>query len=123
MDFAAEFNKCYVDVIKTKYAKFDGRASRKEFWMFVLFNFVISFVLGFVLSFLHLGFLSTIYSIAVLVPSIAVGIRRLHDINKSGWWALLWFAFCIGWIALIVLHIMPGDEGENQYGPNPNSAA
>ena len=83
----------YIDVLK-KYAVFKGRASRKEYWMFVLFNLIVMILLSLVLSFLGTpkmikSIISNIYSLAILVPSYSVIIRRLHDIGKSGWWILL----------------------------------
>jgi uncharacterized membrane protein YhaH (DUF805 family) len=108
----------YLDVIK-KYAVFTGRARRKEYWMYTLF-YVIGFV---VLSILEgvvglPGVLSSVYSLGLLLPSIGVGIRRLHDINRTGWWMLLALT-CIGSIVLIVFFIQDGTPGENKYGPNP----
>ncbi|MBL4624308.1 MAG: DUF805 domain-containing protein, partial [Flavobacteriales bacterium] len=72
-------------LVLTKYVDFNGRARRKEYWMFQLFNFIVSFCLGFLGGFADLPILSTIYSVAVLLPSIAVGVRRMHDVGKSGW--------------------------------------
>jgi len=118
----------YLMVLK-KYAEFDGRSRRKEYWMFVLFNFIISIVLASFERMLGLGseygtgFLSTIYSIGVLIPSIAVGIRRLHDIGKSGWWLLLALLPVIGWIWIFVLLVTDGHPGSNEYGTNPKEAS
>jgi len=114
----------YLMVLK-KYAEFDGRSRRKEYWMFVLFNLIISIALASFERMLGLGneygtgFLSTIYSIGVLIPSIAVGIRRLHDIGKSGWWLLIVLIPVIGWIWIIVLLATDGHPGSNEYGINP----
>ena len=66
--------------------------------------------------------LSGIFQVATLIPSFAVGVRRLHDINRSGWWLLLWFAVLIGWIILIVWAIKQGDKSPNKYGPDPRKA-
>lgn len=101
----------YVKVLKN-YAVFNGRAGRSEFWFFVLFNFVISVVLGIVGGLIGFSFLSSIYSLAVLVPSIAVGIRRMHDLGKSGWFILIP-------IYDIVLWATAGESGDNSYGPVP----
>ena len=82
----------YLDVLK-KYAVFEGRADRKEFWIFWLFNFVIGMILGIIGKVIGMGgFLSGIYTLAVLIPVIAVTIRRLHDTGRSGWWILISFA-------------------------------
>ncbi len=108
----------YLDVLK-KYAVFDGRARRMEYWMFVLFNIIISFAIGFIVGLLKLPpLLAQVYSLAVLVPSIAVGVRRLHDTNRSGWMLLLCLIPCVGLVVLYWM-ILEGTPGENQYGPNP----
>lgn len=110
--------KWYLDVLK-KYAVFHGRARRKELWMFVLFNIIISYVLMFVLRAVGLYFLTSLYSLAVLLPSIGVEIRRLHDIGKSGWWLFIVLVPLVGWILLLVWFCKDSDPGENAYGPNP----
>src|SRR5262249_19215658 len=95
----------FLDVVK-KYAVFTGRASRKEYWMYilcaVLVAFALSIPLGLLLMVAHLDltFLSHLYSLAILCPTIAVGIRRLHDCDKAGWWMLVWFIPLVGWIVL-----------------------
>ena len=114
----------YTSVLK-KYTVFDGRAARKEFWMFVLFNFIVSLVISIVTSLLgdkH-GIVNIIYYLAVLSPVLAVGARRLHDINKSGWWQLLALIPIIGGIWLIVLFCFDSDAGDNRFGSNPKGAA
>ncbi len=103
----------FIAVLK-KYAVFTGRARRSEFWYFVLFNFIISWVLSIVFGLLKLPIISTLYSLAVFLPSIGVGIRRMHDINKSGWFILIP-------IYNIILWAQAGDQGENQYGPDPKA--
>ncbi|WP_433168765.1 DUF805 domain-containing protein [Kribbella sp. CA-247076] len=120
----------YIDVLK-KYAVFSGRARRKEYWMFVLFNVIVSIILSILDRALGLtygsgasqsGWLSTIYSLAVLIPSIAVGVRRMHDTNRSGWWILINLIPCVGFIWFIVLAAQEGTAGDNQYGPDPKAA-
>jgi uncharacterized membrane protein YhaH (DUF805 family) len=96
----------------TKYAEFNGRAERPEFWWFVLAQLVVGFILNMVLP-----ILGGIFSLAMLVPSLAVGARRLHDIGKSGWLQLLGLIPIIGWILLIYWAAQPGETGSNQYGP------
>lgn len=123
----------YLKVVRDNYANFNGRARRKEYWMFVLINFIIGSVIlrsidmMFGLTFgaseglpwySQNGTLSSIYSLAVLIPSIAVSIRRLHDIGKSGW-NLLWIFTCIGVFYVLYLHILEGEKGQNEYGPDP----
>jgi uncharacterized membrane protein YhaH (DUF805 family) len=115
----------YIAVLK-KYAVFSGRARRKEFWMFVLFNFIFSIVatlldrvLGTGIGEMGQGWISVLYSLAVLIPSLAVGVRRLHDIGKSGWWLLIALIPLIGAIWLLILYIKDSQPGDNPYGPNP----
>ncbi len=115
----------YVDVLK-KYAVFEGRARRQEYWMFVLFNLIIAIVLGIVdrgaglmIGEAGTGILGSIYSLAVLCPGIAVAIRRLHDTGRSGFWLLIAFVPCIGVIVLLVFLIQDSEPNANQHGPNP----
>jgi uncharacterized membrane protein YhaH (DUF805 family) len=108
----------YLDVLK-KYAVFEGRASRKEYWMFVLFNILISIVLSIVFDLLGVHLLVFLYSLAILIPSIAVGVRRLHDTNRTGWWLLIGLIPLIGTIVLLVFFVIDSQPGSNQYGPNP----
>ena len=113
----------YLEVLK-KYAVFDGRAHRTEFWMFALVNVIVSLVLGVVDGIIGtrtggLGLLGGLYSLAVLVPSLAVGVRRLHDIGRSGWWLLIALIPLVGIIVLIVWYATEGDRAPNAYGPNP----
>ena len=103
----------YLKVLQN-YATFNGRARRKEYWMFVLFNMIISFVLGFIGGLGHFELLGTIYSLAVLVPSIAVGVRRMHDVGKSGWFLLIP-------IYNLILACTDGTAGEYEYGADPKN--
>ena len=107
----------FQDAIKLcfqKYADFSGRAKRPEFWWFVLFCFVVSLLLGAVGS-----YVSWAFSLATLVPSLAVGARRLHDMNKSGWLQLIWLIPILGWIYMVYLMVQEGDAADNQYGAPP----
>jgi uncharacterized membrane protein YhaH (DUF805 family) len=113
----------YVAVLN-KYAQFSGRSRRKEYWFFVLFNIIISIGLTIVDRILGLGgsswgLLSGLYTLFVLIPSIAVGVRRLHDTGRSGWWLLIAFIPILGAIALLVFMASDSEPGTNQYGPNP----
>jgi uncharacterized membrane protein YhaH (DUF805 family) len=110
----------YLDVLK-KYATFDGRARRTEYWMFFLISFIISSICGIIDVYViqRPNTLGALYSLAVFLPTLAVGARRLHDIGKSAWWLLLYFAICIGWIILLVWFATDSQPGSNQYGPNP----
>ena len=111
----------YLDVLQNHYADFDGRARRKEFWMFVLFNILISLgitlIVGLVSDSLA-SLLSGLYSLAVLVPGIAVGVRRLHDTGKTGWLILLGLIPLIN-LVLLYFFAIEGDPGPNEYGPDP----
>lgn len=111
------------------YVTFTGRARRKAYWMFVLFNIIALIVAGILDSIL--GFrganssfspFSNLYSLAVFLPGLAVAIRRLHDTGRCGWWILLGFIPIIGWIVLLVFMVQDSQPGENQYGPNPKGA-
>ncbi len=115
-----------------RYAQFSGRSRRKELWMFALFNTIICTVLyvGGMMMAMRGSSLGTIffalygiYALAVLVPSLAVEVRRLHDIGKSGWWLLIAFVPIVGAILLLVWFVSDGQPGDNQYGPNPKSPA
>lgn len=103
----------YLKVLQN-YANFNGRARRKEYWMFVLFNFIASFILGFIGGLLEFPLLGNLYSLAVLLPSIAVAVRRMHDVGKSGWYILIP-------IYNFILCVTEGDNGENEYGPDPKN--
>lgn len=112
----------YLEVLK-KYAVFSGRARRTEYWMFFLFNFIISFVLAFIEGIVGgPGIIGLLYSLAVLIPGIAVSVRRLHDTNRSGWWLLIGLVPLIGAIVLLVFMVQDSQQGDNHYGPNPKAA-
>lgn len=96
----------------SKYATFSGRARRAEYWYFALFSMIISFILGFIGGLFNFPLLSSIFSIAILLPSIAVGVRRMHDVGKSGWFILIP-------IYNIILACTAGDVGPNEYGEDP----
>ncbi len=108
----------YFEVLK-KYAVFQGRAHRTEYWMFFLFNLIIAVVLGIFAGAANVAWLNFLYSIAVILPGLAVGARRLHDTNRSGWWLLLGLIPILGFIVLIFFFIQDSHPGANQYGPNP----
>ena len=119
----------YIDVLK-KYTVFSGRARRKEFWMFFLFSTIISIILAVIDEFMGwqfemggeiIGFLSTLYYLAVVVPYLAVIFRRLHDTERSGWWILIAFIPLVGVLILLVFLILQGTRGENRYGPDPKA--
>lgn len=118
----------YLAVLK-KYAVFSGRAQRAEYWFFTLFNIIITIVLAFVDAGLGtidpgtgLALFGTVYALGVLIPGLAVSIRRLHDTNRSGWWLLIGLIPLIGLIVLIVFMVQDSDSGDNQHGANPKAA-
>ncbi|MBO4265736.1 MAG: DUF805 domain-containing protein [Lachnospiraceae bacterium] len=116
----------FVDAIKsvfTQYVGFSGRARRSEYWYWTLCNCIISGVLsGLARNGGFFTVLSVIWSLAVLLPGLAVCVRRLHDIGKSGWWLLLALIPVVGAIILIVFFVKDSEPGENAYGPNPKEA-
>lgn len=110
-----------VKAVKTclnKYADFNGRAARPEFWWFMLAQFVVNLVTNMILPVLGM-----LISLGLLVPTLAAGSRRLHDIGKSGWLQLLSLIPIIGWILLIYWCAQPSQPGSNAYGPAPDAAA
>ncbi len=108
----------YTDVLR-KYAVFSGRAPRKEYWMFFLFNVVFTVTLSILGSLTGITFLALIYTLAILVPSLAVITRRLHDTGRSVWWLLLALVPFIGAFILVIFAILDSQSGQNQYGQNP----
>jgi len=115
----------YLDVLR-KYAVFSGRARRKEYWYFTLFNVLIHIGLsildsaaGFSSAEYSMGVLGGIYALAVLIPSLAVSVRRLHDTGRSGWWLLIGLIPVIGFIVLLVFMVTDSNPGQNLYGPSP----
>jgi uncharacterized membrane protein YhaH (DUF805 family) len=119
----------YIAVLK-KYAVFSGRARRKEYWYFILFNCIITLVLygidgmtGTINSSLGGGLLGGIYALAVLIPGIAVLVRRLHDTGRHGGWVLLALLPFIGAIVLLIFTVQDSKPGGNQYGDNPKEVA
>lgn len=120
--------KWYLKVLN-QYTDFDGRARRKEYWMFVLFNMLFAFaaavVGGLIAAMTGVEEIAVIfyalYGLAVLIPGIAVMIRRLHDTGKSGWWCLISFVPLIGGIWLLILLATDSQPGSNQYGANPKT--
>jgi uncharacterized membrane protein YhaH (DUF805 family) len=118
----------YLTVLK-KYAEFGGRSRRKEYWMYALINMVIVFVVEIAafammknaVGMILFGVLG-IYCLATVIPSLAVGIRRLHDTGKSGWWLLIGLVPFVGFIVLLIFLVQDSAPGANLYGPNPKLA-
>jgi uncharacterized membrane protein YhaH (DUF805 family) len=119
----------YLLVLK-KYAVFMGRARRKEYWMFALFNVIFAIcagiidnLVGTVIHPLPYGLFYLLYVLAILLPGLGVSVRRLHDLGKSGWFMFIALIPIVGGIWLLVLLCLAGTPGENQYGPNPKLVA
>jgi len=111
MDFQLAIKTCF-----SKYADFSGRAARPEYWWFFLFTVIVYFVTSVVDGVIGIPLLNWIAMLALLLPGLAVGARRLHDMDYSGWWLLLALVPVIGSIALIVWFCMPGTAGANRFG-------
>jgi uncharacterized membrane protein YhaH (DUF805 family) len=117
-------------LVLQKYADFNGRARRKEYWMYFLFYIIFCIpailldnLLGLAFDGIGYGFIYLIYALAMLIPSLAVTVRRLHDTGKSGWMVLISLIPIIGSIWLLVLMLIDGDPGSNEYGPSPKQMA
>jgi uncharacterized membrane protein YhaH (DUF805 family) len=109
-----------------KYLTISGRAPRSEYWWWALFVFLSSAVLGMfdrALFGAETQVLAGLFSLAVLLPSICVAGRRLHDRDMSAWWLLLWFIPFVGWLVLLYFYVMPGTPGPNRFGPDPLGAS
>lgn len=116
----------FVEAVKAgfrNYARFGGRASRSEFWWWLLFAVLVALIVAAMDGpvFEESMLLTLIVWLALLPPSISVGVRRLHDLGRSGWWMMLSLIPAIGTIALLVFCLQEGDPGENAYGPPVNS--
>ncbi len=118
----------YIKVLK-QYADFNGRARRKEYWIYNLINsiiggllFFLDYMLGTTIDGLDLGVLYLVYALFVFIPGLAVAVRRLHDVGKSGWMLLIALIPLIGAIWLLVLYLTNSNPGENKYGLNPKEA-
>jgi len=115
MDFTTSVRTCL-----EKYATFTGRAQRSELWWFVLFNFVGSIILNVVdTAILGMPALSVLWSLGLLIPGIAVAVRRMHDLDKSGWWIFIVLIPLIGIILYIYWFVQRGTIGANRFGPDP----
>jgi uncharacterized membrane protein YhaH (DUF805 family) len=116
MDFQQAVKSCFA-----KYATFPGRAARSEFWYWQLFILLAGLVVAVVDAVLglHSKPLGLIFYLVTLVPTLAVGARRLHDTGRSGWWLLLWLVPVTGWIVLLIWFCSESSIGYNGYGPDP----
>lgn len=127
----------YLNVIRNHYADFRGRARRREYWMFVLINAVITVILQLPFQIQNVSaaangetatpsglallslVLSALYGLAILLPSLAVTVRRLHDTGRSGWWSLIALVPFVGGLVLLIFTVLDGQPGTNKWGPNP----
>ncbi len=114
MGFSEAVGSCF-----SKYVTFSGRAVRSEFWYFALFQILANLVASTVDYSLGVNIVGPLFDIVVALPALAVAVRRLHDIDKSGWWVLLWFVPIIGWLFLLIWHCTKGTLGPNRFGPDP----
>ena len=113
----------YLKVVRDNYANFSGRARRAEYWYYALFNFLIAIGLSILDGVLGTnGVIGFIYGLAVFIPGIAVGARRLHDTGRSGWWQLILLVPLIGAIVLLVFYVQESSFDRNEYGPSPKKA-
>lgn len=109
-DTKNSFFDWYLDPLK-QYAVFSGRTSRKEYWMFFLLNLIIAFAIGVVAKFIHAPWISSLYSLALLIPGFSVAVRRMHDTDRSGWWLIVP-------IVGLVFACLPGQTHSNRFGPS-----
>lgn len=107
----------FTDALK-KYADFSGRATRQEYWMYVLFYVLFYIGIALVEGLIGISIFTTLFSLALLIPTISLAARRLHDTGRTGWWQLLSLVPLIGTIVLIVFLVQDSHD-ENEYGPNP----
>lgn len=117
-------NKYFFSIYKNHYCDFKGRARRKEYWMFTLWIIIVAIIAAIIdvaLGFPEGGPFVLILSLVSILPSLGLTVRRLHDINYSGWWYFINFIPLIGGLILLFLTIKKGDKGPNQYGPDPKA--
>ena len=117
MSFSEAVRTCF-----SKYATFSGRAPRSEFWFFILFGIIVQVVGEIIDKATDSLIVGAIIALVLLLPTIAVSVRRLHDIDRTGWWYLLVFTVIL-WILLLVWYCMRGTVGANRYGPDPLAGA
>ncbi len=114
----------FMSVVTQHYFDFNGRARRAEFWWYILVYLIIEVILGVIQGMVGLGTLLTgIFGIALLLPSLGVAVRRLHDIGRSGWWILIGLVPLVGWAIIIYWYAQPGATGANAFGADPKATA
>lgn len=114
----------YLDAFRN-YKDFEGRATRKQFWMFMLIHFIICACIGIVSDVSHVlgNILFAVYLLIVVIPAAALSFRRLHDINRSAWWILIGFIPVVGAIVLLIFYVQKGTEGPNRFGAGSGTSS
>ena len=110
------FNQYFIQVLKTQYFDYKGRSNLAQFWNYYLYSAVVGFIIGLILGLLHIQILALIAGIALFIPGICIGIRRLHDLGLSGLWYLIVFIPFIGSLSLLLMFSLPGEKSANAYG-------
>lgn len=110
------FNQYFIQVLKTQYFDYKGRSSLVQFWNYYLYSAIVGFILGLILGLLHIQILALVAGIALFIPGICIGIRRLHDLGLSGVWYLIVFVPIIGSLSLLLMFSLPGEKSANAYG-------
>lgn len=124
MDFMTAVRTCL-----SKYVDFSGRARRSEYWYFALFSFLVGIVTNVIDAVIGTdydgatsgGLVNTVAGLALFLPTLAAGVRRLHDTDRSGWWILIGLIPIVGWILIIVWFCTDSKAGDNRFGPNPKT--
>ncbi len=118
------FQDAVTRALKFNYCNFGGRASRSEYWWFILFEFIVGAIIGIAFSFNSTvcETMSGIVNLALLLPGLGLAVRRLHDIGKSAWWIFIVFIPLVGWIIYLVWMCKDSEPYPNMYGPVPNMA-
>lgn len=115
MDFMTAVKTC----LTTKYLNFEDRAQRSEYWWFVLALFIANIIAAILDGVTGIPIFTLIVTLGLLIPSIAAGVRRLHDLDKSGWWLLISLVPIVGFFLLLYWFVQRGTEGDNRFGPDP----
>jgi uncharacterized membrane protein YhaH (DUF805 family) len=103
----------------SNYVNFSGRASRSEYWYWILFIVIADIVAAIIDQALGMQLVTGLFGLVTIIPNIAIAIRRLHDLDRTGWWILLGFIPLIGWIILLIWYVTKGTDGPNRFGPDP----
>jgi len=103
----------------SNYVNFSGRACRSEYWYWILFIIIADIVAAIIDQALGIQLVTGLFGLVTIIPNIAIAIRRLHDLDRTGWWILLGFIPLIGWIILLIWYVTKGTDGPNRFGPDP----